>query len=214
MRMLLTAAALALGISSSASAATVFKVHAEGMGTGHLASLGVIYPTPTSVTIDATFDLSKGTRTTNAVVDRIEGSDFGNGDVDLFSFGTLATTGWGRDYSALNFLDAGTTSTFAFTLLDPTGDRIIYLILNRPGDQFTSLDDLPTGEVCAGANACFGGIIGWDGDTTGNNFEITWSEVSLSVENTAVPEPATWALMILGFGATGAALRGRRRAVA
>lgn len=29
----------------------------------------------------------------------------------------------------------------------------------------------------------------------------------------AVPEPATWALMILGFGAAGAALRGRRRAL-
>ena len=27
----------------------------------------------------------------------------------------------------------------------------------------------------------------------------------------AVPEPATWALMILGFGATGTAMRYRRR---
>ncbi|PZQ64768.1 MAG: hypothetical protein DI570_04255 [Phenylobacterium zucineum] len=28
-----------------------------------------------------------------------------------------------------------------------------------------------------------------------------------------VPEPATWAMMILGFGATGAMIRGRRRSV-
>jgi hypothetical protein len=31
---------------------------------------------------------------------------------------------------------------------------------------------------------------------------------------TAVPEPATWALMIVGFGGAGAMLRGRRRALA
>ena len=30
----------------------------------------------------------------------------------------------------------------------------------------------------------------------------------------AVPEPQTWGLMILGFGAAGAALRGRRRVAA
>jgi hypothetical protein len=31
--------------------------------------------------------------------------------------------------------------------------------------------------------------------------------------NTAVPEPATWAMLMLGFGATGATLRHRRRAI-
>jgi hypothetical protein len=30
----------------------------------------------------------------------------------------------------------------------------------------------------------------------------------------AVPEPGTWALMILGFGAVGGALRGRRQGAA
>jgi hypothetical protein len=29
-----------------------------------------------------------------------------------------------------------------------------------------------------------------------------------------VPEPATWAMMILGFGAAGSAIRSRRRALA
>ena len=34
------------------------------------------------------------------------------------------------------------------------------------------------------------------------------------VADTAVPEPATWAMMILGFGAAGSMIRRRRLAVA
>lgn len=52
-----------------------------------------------------------------------------------------------------------------------------------------------------------------------------WGDWSPSVEtarldnvamaaNAGVPEPATWALMIMGFGGAGAALRRRRVAVA
>ncbi|WP_293361677.1 PEPxxWA-CTERM sorting domain-containing protein [Phenylobacterium sp.] len=40
-------------------------------------------------------------------------------------------------------------------------------------------------------------------------FAIGWP-----IENTAVPEPGAWALMILGFGAAGAMLRSRRRDLA
>lgn len=36
----------------------------------------------------------------------------------------------------------------------------------------------------------------------------------LTAETAAVPEPATWAMMILGFGAAGTALRSRRRTLA
>lgn len=42
----------------------------------------------------------------------------------------------------------------------------------------------------------------------GGNTEQEFSAVA------AIPEPASWALMILGFGGAGAALRGRRRALA
>lgn len=44
----------------------------------------------------------------------------------------------------------------------------------------------------------------WDS----NNFD-NFGEITFNI--TAVPEPGAWALMILGFGATGAALRSRRK---
>jgi hypothetical protein len=45
---------------------------------------------------------------------------------------------------------------------------------------------------------------------SGNDFAL--DDISLSTRSPGVPEPAAWALMILGFGAAGAALR--RRGVA
>ncbi len=46
----------------------------------------------------------------------------------------------------------------------------------------------------------------------GNDF--TLDDISLSTKAPGVPEPASWALMILGFGAAGAVLRRRRAALA
>lgn len=52
-------------------------------------------------------------------------------------------------------------------------------------------------------------VITWDPDA----FTQTRGALKLFIEVAPIPEPGTWALMILGFGATGAALR-RRKAVA
>ena len=52
--------------------------------------------------------------------------------------------------------------------------------------------------------------IAWDADA----FTQTRGTLTLSLEIADVPEPGTWALMILGFGATGAALRRRKLAAA
>ncbi|MBL9070670.1 MAG: PEPxxWA-CTERM sorting domain-containing protein [Sphingopyxis sp.] len=40
---------------------------------------------------------------------------------------------------------------------------------------------------------------------------VSFRVTSISVENAAVPEPATWATMLLGFGLIGGAMRYRRR---
>lgn len=38
-----------------------------------------------------------------------------------------------------------------------------------------------------------------------------WHGIQVGIGSTAVPEPATWAMLILGFGAVGGAMRQRRR---
>ena len=47
--------------------------------------------------------------------------------------------------------------------------------------------------------------------TNGGNAGVFFDNISVS---TAVPEPATWAMMIMGFGVAGALLRRRRIYVA
>jgi hypothetical protein len=47
-------------------------------------------------------------------------------------------------------------------------------------------------------------IVGFDLNSTSNSFE-------LSNIGAAVPEPATWAMMIIGFGAVGSMVRSHRR---
>jgi hypothetical protein len=41
-----------------------------------------------------------------------------------------------------------------------------------------------------------------------------YDSTGLSASITAVPEPATWAMMIIGFGAAGSMIRRRRAVVA
>lgn len=49
---------------------------------------------------------------------------------------------------------------------------------------------------------------------TGSSGNWVLDNLTYTTDVAAVPEPATWALMILGFGAAGAALRTSRRALA
>ena len=52
-------------------------------------------------------------------------------------------------------------------------------------------------------------------NTVPGNGWVFVSEVSFNgVPNNAVPEPASWAMLIAGFGLTGAAMRRRRRVTA
>ena len=69
------------------------------------------------------------------------------------------------------------------------------------------------------ASSFFGVVLSGGGEI--GSVRLTGDVVALNVRDvqfadalpTAVPEPATWALMLLGFGGLGAALRSRRSAL-
>ncbi len=72
--------------------------------------------------------------------------------------------------------------------------------------ELTYLDEQPAGYVRSGA---YGGVEPI-GDVHPN--EAGYSVIARQIEaSSAVPEPATWAMMLLGFGLVGGAVRYRRR---
>ena len=56
-----------------------------------------------------------------------------------------------------------------------------------------------------------GGATGFPSTITGWTFENSGGAITVPSVSGAVPEPATWAMMLLGFGAVGVSLRRRRR---
>lgn len=96
------------------------------------------------------------------------------------------------------------------------GNFKVTLTANISGGAFNGD---PVYSVFSPTNNYTGGFVGWEGlDPTGLS-ETTYDQHSGAFSGTmaivqigtpGVPEPATWALMLAGFGALGAVVRGRR----
>lgn len=94
-----------------------------------------------------------------------------------------------RDSSALVTGYVNGVSQFSFT------DSSNLAVINNTLHLFR--DDFATGQ----------------GEASGGFIDFVTLDTSVGVPGGAVPEPAAWALMILGFGAAGAMLRRRREAL-
>jgi hypothetical protein len=129
------------------------------------------------------------------------------------------------DYS--NY-DLGTTfSSFFGNVSTGTEGDIFENLMALDGDYQQSIDGgslsnyLPATTDEAGLAAFFGQVqpMAWYESVSDANFNVvaeytgTATLVSFSGGAGAAPEPAEWALMLLGFGAMGAALRRRRTAL-
>jgi len=151
-------------------------------------ALGTPYPAPQTIRFAASGQLIGGGARSyfNAVWDSLQNSFSGDSRDAQFTGSFDVSTGM-------------VDGTFGTTLLIPTG-------VSTMGFAFTlNLDCRVTGGTC-------------DFDHTGaldfgalpSGLSYTSASGKLFAAAAGVPEPATWAMMILGFAVTGAAVRARR----
>jgi PEP-CTERM motif len=131
------------------------------------------------------------------------------------------------DTIRIDYNDSGMTNPFIETLVFTNTDPGLYLITlvsSFAGVDFTSaILTGPGGPVVLSLDSDDGTIERWLSPEVG----LLAGQYTLTIAGTAgpngvlgghvdiraVPEPATWAMMLLGFGAAGFALRRRRRPV-
>lgn len=203
LRLLALAATAATAlVASSANAAVVFTFIPGGAS-----------PTPGFTVVD-TFDNADGLTGSNFQIKTPPADGNGAPPANSTPAGTAylsvlgggsATYTFASDVSAFEF-DWGSVDGYNTLTINSTGADPIVV----PGLSFPNAAN--GNQVDAGTNGLFRAA-GSDGERF-NSVTFSSSQNSFEVDNLAVggvPEPASWALMILGFGGAGAVLRGQRR---
>jgi hypothetical protein len=195
----------AIGAAQPASAAEVIEVEAND-------TIGTAQNIDNFFSLNADPDIEQATTIPHATVRGLPG----NGTYDYYRF-MVATAGSrgifdidyalnfdGLDFDAyLNVFDAGGTSLRANDDASTTNgaggsvhgfDSYLTYTFNNAGTYFARV-----GNCCVSPQS------------SGNGYELQVSIQNHALTAGAVPEPATWAMMIGGFGLAGATLRRRRR---
>ena len=105
---------------------------------------------------------------------------------------------WDSNLGTWNDLVTGVTAGDYTLNIDLSGGNFSYTV----GAQSWSFD--------AGGSTQIGSVI-LQGYNSGNSYDIHWD--NLNATSGAVPEPASWALMLGGFGLVGGAMRRRKAQV-
>lgn len=217
MRLKMKLAALAAGatmMAAGSAGATVLLVHASGVASGYDETgdlLGVIGATYSDVafSLDVTIDLSKGARFTGPFgplsIDVLQGAGASNpGDFTETIDGKMIAGAYHSVF--LMSLDPSNGLSQFRADFTTAGGLFAGFLVQRPDATFLTYETIPGGNLCVGATTCR-----WDFADGIHTIEASLD--TFTVTAAAVPEPASWALMIGGFGLVGAVLR-QRRAVA
>ena len=90
--------------------------------------------------------------------------------------------------------------------------QTLTISLNTVADTFTYTAGGSSLTLNAGGSTAINSVI-LQGYNVGANYNISWDNLTTPAAG-GVPEPAAWALMILGFGGVGAVMRRKRLALA
>lgn len=126
------------------------------------------------------------------------------------------------DFFNLGSFTAGDVLTFKLTLIRPlavAGNEIYSdASLNAPdgleqvfSSTYSGGDGIPVGSY---TYVAFEDVLGYDDQLRGSDFDYNDQRFAFTNLSGVVPEPATWALLITGFGFVGFALRRRKGAIA
>lgn len=191
----LAASALTLSVAVPASAATFVvdaSLHSINSGAGSGLATGLVVGLGDIVTVSSSTDdlWSAGALPRWSDGGGLVGDRFATGSDDS---GELAGTLIGSDFGLPDIL--GFSAPFGS-------------LVGRYGDGSFQLFGANFGGAATGSGALT--LFYWD-TFTGDNFgDITFDVSAVTPTQTgAVPEPAAWALLLLGFGLAGAALRRR-----
>jgi hypothetical protein len=235
---LLAGAALAVAISGvMASGANAAIMHVVVTGTAvETRDLTHIFGTPTGGTLDGltfranyTYDTTLGTSypAFPGVGQALEGGGF-NGTSSPITHASLTLNGVTQDFSAAysstvvvaDYTAVATSPSFSLVQIahnfsdDPDGTYNFYLSSTVVTDAGPITLDTPFSGGPAGGNAMYsGGLFSITKQIGGQDPTVDTEgglEISSITVTEAVPEPATWALMLSGFGGLGVALRRRR----
>lgn len=213
--------AMILG-TGQALAAQILTVDASGVIRGDytdtLGILGTVGRTyhQAPFSMKARFDLSQGDRVTGQDYDLLFSSyPYSPGRV-VFVAGGTSRTEWGEQYAGISTSTNGVDDVLNMFLL--TRGFPAVLSIRDPALSLHLLTNLPTTDLCASPSnqVCQLEIDDMSGtypihiDLTGGVF----ARFDPGGGAGGAPEPAAWTLLVAGLGATGAALRRRRRMAA
>jgi len=200
------------GIAPADGITFVLAASPTGLGTGggDLGYGGV----PNSVAVEFdTFDNggADGDSSNHVAIDVGGHIDDGTalGDADLTNLYGVSSCGFGFSKGCLSNGDLW-TATIGYNGADLT----VKVFDPAEGTTFTAISAvaLPVA-TDLGTSSAFAGFTAGTGAGNENQDIVNWS-FSNTLSLAGVPEPATWAMMLMGFGGMGAAMRTRRKALA
>ncbi len=148
------------------------------------------------------------------ILGRISGVDNGSWRTpfDLYRYAAPGTLGYAYKSAAYFSIDGGRTNLANFNYSTSGGDRGDWATTSSSADAQDAFIGKGQRKNITAVDLTALDVLGWGGANLGNAGGNPQGIAFGLVNPGAVPEPATWTLLIAGFGVTGGALR-RLRAV-